>query len=374
MDDMEAPRNAVVIKITENLETAPDETEVLSADSNSISDWNEITSESKLESIHSSIQSSLEKEGSVHYTESGSIITIAPTDGNTIQDEQEDQDDVEDQEDQWDKGDQRDNGDQGNQGNQGYQEDQEEREEQGDQENKGPKRRAHDYICVILLTFMCMTIPFIWYHLDRKDEAVIRLGQAAEDVQYLHSNDSCPFWHLLGDNYCDDEANTLECGYDFNDCCKIESDRSTCTDCLCFIPENKKIMLEEEFQKKCLGSAISWATYFGDGLCDLGFNNEEHFFDIGDCCQENAQCMSSTLLSTKGDGDCVEDNCIQSNIFCVKEELGDGICQGYNNGPYCEHDLGDCCLPTESQTNYTCNSECFMDAFYQIPSHWGFLG
>ena len=373
MDDMETPRNAVVIKITENSETAPDETEVLSAASNSISDWNKITSESRLESIHSSIQSSLEKGGSVQYTESGSIISITSTDGNTIQDEQEDQDDVEDQEDQWDKGDQRDNGDQGNQGNQGYQEDQGEREEQGDQENKGPKRRAHDYICVILLTFMCMTIPFIWYHLDRKDEAVIRLGQAAEDVQYLHSNDSCPFWHLLGDNYCDDEANTLECGYDFNDCCKIESDKSICADCLCYIPEDKKIMLEEEFQKKCLGSAINWATYFGDGLCDLGFNNEEHFFDIGDCCLENSFCMSSTFLTTTGDY-CEEDNCIQSNIFCVKEELGDGICQGYNNGPYCEHDLGDCCLPTESQTNYTCNSECFMDAFYQIPSHWGFLG
>ena len=117
---METPRNAVVIKIIENSETAPDETEVLSAASNSISDWNEITSESKLESI----QSSLEKGGSVHYTESGSIISITSTDRNTIQDGQEDQDDVEDQEDQWDKGDQRDNGDQGNQGNQGYQEDQ----------------------------------------------------------------------------------------------------------------------------------------------------------------------------------------------------------------------------------------------------------
>ena len=31
--------------------------------------------------------------------------------------------------------------------------------------------------------------------------------------------------------------------------------------------------------------AVEWFHYFGDGQCDLGFNNKEHFFDIGDCCQ-----------------------------------------------------------------------------------------
>ena len=78
--------------------------------------------------------------------------------------------------------------------------------------------------------------------------------------------------------------------------------------------------------------------------------------------------MSSTLLSTEGDGDCAEDICIQSNIFCIKEEFGDGICQGHNNGPYCDHDLGDCCLGTESsQTNCTCNCRCHMEDLYQIP-------
>ena len=62
-----------------------------------------------------------------------------------------------------------------------------------------------------------------------------------------------------------------------------------------------------------------------------------------------------------------ENVCIQSNIFCNEEELGDGICQAYNNGPLCDHDLGDCCLATGNQTNFTCNSECFLDAYYQIP-------
>ena len=159
--------------------------------------------------------------------------------------------------------------------------------------------------------------------------------------------------------------------YDLEDCCKIESDRSACTDCLCYVPEDKKVVIKEQFTKNCLGSgeyAVEWFQYFGDGLCDLGFNSKEHFFDIGDCCLENPICMSSTFLSTASDPFCEADNCIKSNLFCVKEELGDGICQGHNNGPFCNHDLGDCCLVTETiKTNCTCNCECHWDKYYQIP-------
>ena len=84
MDDMETPRNAVVIKITENSETAPNETEVLSAASNSIRDSDEKTSDLHLESMHPSMQS-LVMKGSIHSMESGSIITFASKDEKTIQ-------------------------------------------------------------------------------------------------------------------------------------------------------------------------------------------------------------------------------------------------------------------------------------------------
>ena len=243
---------------------------------------------------------------------------------------------------------------------------------EGYQDSKAAKKTYLSKVCYV---FLGLTIAFVavfifWTH-HQSNKSSEPKPPSTLDTKDNKDNTNCPVWSLVGDNYCDDEANIAECGYDLKDCCDIESDRSTCKDCLCYIPEDKEIMLEDQFQKKC--SASVWSTYFGDGLCDLGFNNEEHFFDIGDCCLENSFCVSSTFLTTTGDF-CEEDNCIQSNIFCVKEELGDGICQGYNNGPYCEHDLGDCCLPTESQINYTCNSECFMDAFYQIPSHWGFLG
>ena len=345
MDDTETPSNTDVIEITVNSETAPEDTEVMSAASDSIRDekisensetapedtrvmpaasnsiriWDEITSDLHLESIHSSMQS-LVKEGSAH-----SMISITSMD-------EKDQDDQEDKKDQV----------------------QEDNAEQKNEENKMKKQNARcEYIFVALATFICMTVPFIWYHLDREGkEDVILPGQTYNQAE--ESNDSCPFLHIVGDNYCDDEANILECGYDWNDCCKVDRDISLCKDCFCYIPENNKIMLEEQFNtlKECTNELIpiAWTTYFGNGLCDLGFNNKEYFFDIGDCCQEDPTCMSSTFVSTARDEFCPENVCIESNIFCVEEELGDGICQGYNNGPLCDHDLGDCCLVISSSS------------------------
>ena len=67
MDNMKTPSNTAVIKITENSETAPEDTETIT---------------------------------------SGSMITIASTDEKTIQDEQKDQDDQEEQKDQDNQDDQ----------------------------------------------------------------------------------------------------------------------------------------------------------------------------------------------------------------------------------------------------------------------------
>ena len=43
-----------------------------------------------------------------------------------------------------------------------------------------------------------------------------------------------------------------------------------------------------------------------------------------------------------------------SNTFCITEELGDGICQDYNNGPFCDYDLGDC-FAINSNLDECCN-------------------
>ena len=84
---------------------------------------------------------------------------------------------------------------------------------------------------------------------------------------------------------------------------------------------------------------------WGDGYCDLNHNNAENFFDVGDCCLEDLQCRLKFFNFTNFiPRFCPENTCIKSNLFCIPEELGDGICQDHNNGPFFDFDLGDCCL------------------------------
>ena len=84
---------------------------------------------------------------------------------------------------------------------------------------------------------------------------------------------------------------------------------------------------------------------------------EKYFFDVGDCCLEELRCKRCEYLDMMGCDymDCpLESPCIPSNLYCVPEELGDGKCQDYNNGKFCEYDLGDCCLTDESAYETCC--------------------
>ena len=52
--------------------------------------------------------------------------------------------------------------------------------------------------------------------------------------------------------------------------------------------------------------------------------------------------------------ECPENPCIKSNVHCIPHELGDGVCQDHNNGPFCDYDIGDCCLANRFEV-----SECW---------------
>ena len=58
--------------------------------------------------------------------------------------------------------------------------------------------------------------------------------------------------------------------------------------------------------------------------------------------------------------DCPETTCVKSNIYCIPNEVGDGICQDYNNGPYCDYDLGDCCLGNKTESCCYCYCDFLM--------------
>ena len=79
-------------------------------------------------------------------------------------------------------------------------------------------------------------------------------------------------------------------------------------------------------------------------------------------------------------GPCPDEVCIESNNFCIPHQLGDGICQDHNNGPFCNFDLGDCCLnfgiPLSEQDNPDCcTCSCHADVstldLHSIIGNWG---
>merc|ERR1712016_29085 len=115
--------------------------------------------------------------------QSGTMITI---------DDQDDQGDQGDQGDHWVDGDLSVNGD---------------LKDQEDQkpELKKQKAKPREYICAILVSLICIIMPFTWYHLNREHKEDVILPYN-EDVNVI-TNYSCPVWDLVGDNYCDDEAN-----------------------------------------------------------------------------------------------------------------------------------------------------------------------
>ena len=190
------------------------------------------------------------------------------------------------------------------------------------------------------LTFTAATIVMILYHTSLRFESNNDgTDHDPDDYQTINQNGSVcdnTIVNLLGDGYCDDEANTEQCLYDLGDCCDYTdyvTSRSLCTECFCYADIKGKIPSlfsnSSALQAQCEDIIVyeEWNGY-GDGHCDQKLNNVDAFFDAGDCCYHPIN----------------PNQCIESNVFCDPNTMGDGICHDYNNGPFCDYDLGDCCL------------------------------
>ena len=192
---------------------------------------------------------------------------------------------------------------------------------------------------------------------------------------------------MVGDGYCHDEANNLECGFDGGDCCYTCTSKINCTDCTCLtgnIWEDKSDSLN------------------GNGYCNDESNNEECNYDDGDCCEDNVKkdhcstctcfyewlCPNVQNVAIVGDGFCDDetnidvcnydggdccllnkniDHCKECNCFlqatCAAgfppSSVGDGICHDEYNNADCKYDGGDCCL-TDKNTAYCMECNCFQ--------------
>ena len=228
------------------------------------------------------------------------------------------------------------------------------------------KVSKNSYFSKVCSTFVGLTIAFIlsficWMIYGGGNNSDSEFAIPPPSTLGTKDNNSCPVWSLVGDGYCDDEANIGECAHDLDDCCLYENDRSLCQNCSCILSNTEKQVIKEDFCN------LMMLPDLGNGLCDLKFNNKEFFFDIGDCCFE--------WTSKHFNGDTLKyeytyPHCIKSNNFCVPEELGDGICQDHNSGPYCDNDLGDCCLVQQNAYEECCNCGCVLTEPFNLDK-WG---
>ena len=230
------------------------------------------------------------------------------------------------------------------------------------------------FVGMITVFVSAAIVTMLIYQINREESPnEINLPSAIENATEATFELNCQ--DLKGDGFCDDELNNILCNYDGGDCCNQYLDRSMCTDCFCHIeyfPTKEYLNCP---QVNLVNGKWSFARH-GDGHCDEEFNNYEEFFDAGDCCLPNPTIfydgseinpISQSLFAKYADpprpclaNECV---CIPNDLVCNDTQLGDGICQDFNNGPLCEHDLGDCCLkiwlPYESKGN-CCNCFCHL--------------
>ena len=223
----------------------------------------------------------------------------------------------------------------------------------------------------IFLAFIfisCACFVFIGKYTFFKENVEENSNTKANYVDTINTSSGCDYVSIVGDDICDDIANTQACAYDFGDCCSLENDRnSSCQDCFCFIDTQVQLTY---LQKNCqvLDRGLEELLILeslGDGQCHLAFNQEEYDFDLGDCCIENVQCVMGGFKTMEffdfvetfdQPVECPEQVCIPSNTFCVQAQVGDGICQDYNNIKMCDFDGGDCCLTNKG--NECCDCKC----------------
>ena len=137
---------------------------------------------------------------------------------------------------------------------------------------------------------------------------------------------------LVGNGFCNDEANRVNCNYDGGDCCGYNINSEHCTDCTCF------------HQETCLAGVTH--AFVGDGVCNDKTNNAECDYDGGDCCVINANTSF-----------CSE--CVCHFIETCKAEVhplvGNGFCNDNTNIVECDYDGGDCCVNVNTDSCSDCN-------------------
>ena len=146
---------------------------------------------------------------------------------------------------------------------------------------------------------------------------------------------------MVGDGYCNDETNIIDCGFDGGDCCGSCILTDYCTNCSC---------IGGSIGNDVLTSLVD--ALVGDGSCHDIMNNAGCNYDHGDCCLSNVttnQCSECTCH--------LQETCAAGYF---PPSVGDGFCDDETNNVHCQYDGLDCCktpVITDHCSNCSCHSE-----------------
>ena len=144
---------------------------------------------------------------------------------------------------------------------------------------------------------------------------------------------------LIGDGYCNDEVNILDCGFDGGDCCGSCINTDLCTNCSCL--------------GSITGNGVPNALV-GDGYCNDETNTQQCNFDGGDCC---GSCIISDFCTNCSCiGGITGNDVVNARVDAL---VGDGFCHDMMNNPGCNYDHGDCCL-SNVKTNHCTDCTCHL--------------
>ena len=100
---------------------------------------------------------------------------------------------------------------------------------------------------------------------------------------------ACDDQMYVGDGYCDDMNNHVNCDYDGGDCCLTPIKTDYCSECICHQNNSTITTTALSLGTTTLGDCVN--ALIGDGFCDDVNNQELCSYDGDDCCLEPVQAL-----------------------------------------------------------------------------------
>ena len=167
---------------------------------------------------------------------------------------------------------------------------------------------------------------------------------------------------LIGNGVCNDETNNADCNFDGGDCCDYNIDKHNCSECVCYHSETCEAGLHHKWvgDGYCNDETNILQCYFDGGDC------------CGNCINED-QCSECNCIGGVSDNGLIS-NILVGNQVCNDETntpecnydggdccsspemVANGFCNDETNTASCLYDGGDCCVNVN--TDYCSDCSC----------------